>query len=157
MKTAAEVASHPKARLHRELVVLLRAKGSIEGAELLRYKSFFADVNVQFTLRGDGLHQYHFANDLTWDGGPGYYLVRNRQTIVGLQFIVSGEHKDVDRFRGKAAADTGITSVFVGPRIVASRGRWSGEVDVDLPVLIDNTALQVVPDYRIRGGIAFHF
>jgi hypothetical protein len=34
IKTAAEVASHPKARLHRELVVLLRAKGSIEGAKL---------------------------------------------------------------------------------------------------------------------------
>jgi hypothetical protein len=34
MKTVAEVASHPKACLHRELVVLLRAKGSIEGAEL---------------------------------------------------------------------------------------------------------------------------
>jgi hypothetical protein len=50
----------------------------------VRYKSFFAEANVQFTLRGDGLHQYHFANDLTWDGGPGYYLVRNRQTIVGL-------------------------------------------------------------------------
>ena len=123
----------------------------------LRYKSFFAQANIQFTLRGDGLHQYHFANDLAWDGGPGYYLVRNRQTIVGLQFIVSGEHKDVDRFRGAPAIDTGITSVFVGPRIVASRGRWSAEADVDLPVLINNTALQVVPDYRIRGGIAFHF
>jgi hypothetical protein len=123
----------------------------------LRYKSFFAQANVQFTLRGDGLHQYHFANDLAWDGGPGYYLLRNRQTIVGLLFIVSGEHKDVDRFRGKAAEDTGITSVFVGPRIVASRGQWSAEVDVDLPVLINNTALQVVPDYRIRGGISFHF
>jgi hypothetical protein len=123
----------------------------------LRYKSFFAQANVQFTLRGDGLHQYHFANDLAWDGGPGYYLLRNRQTIVGLQFIVSGEHKDVDRFRGKAAEDTGITSVFVGPRIVASHGRWSADVDVDLPVLINNTALQVVPDYRIRGGISFHF
>jgi hypothetical protein len=83
------------------------------------------------------LHQYHFANDLAWDGGPGYYLVRNRQTIVGLQFIVSGEHKDVDRFRGAPAVDTGSTSVFVGPRIVASRGRWSAEVDVDLPVLIN--------------------
>jgi hypothetical protein len=34
MKTAAEVASHPKARLYRELVVLLRAKGSVGGAEL---------------------------------------------------------------------------------------------------------------------------
>jgi len=123
----------------------------------LRYRSFFAQANVQFTLRGDGLHQYHFANDLAWDGGPGYYLLRNRQTIVGLQFIVSGEHKDVDRFRGKAAEDTGITSVFVGPRIIASRGRWSAEVEVDLPVLINNTALQVVPDYRIRGGISLHF
>jgi hypothetical protein len=123
----------------------------------LRYKSFFGQASATFTLRGDGLHKYHFANDLAWDGGPGYYLVRNPQTIVGLQFIVSGEHKDVDRFRGKAAEDTGITSVFVGPRIVASRGRWSAEADVDLPVLIDNTALQVVPDYRIRGGIAFHF
>jgi hypothetical protein len=79
----------------------------------LRYKNFFADANVQFTLRRDGLHQYHFANDLSWDGGPGYYLVRNRQTIIGLQFIVSGESKDVDRSGGKAADDTGITSVLL--------------------------------------------
>jgi hypothetical protein len=33
MKTPAEVANHPKARLHRELVVMLRASGSVEGAE----------------------------------------------------------------------------------------------------------------------------
>jgi hypothetical protein len=33
MKTAAQIASHPKARLHRELVANLRAFGSIEGAE----------------------------------------------------------------------------------------------------------------------------
>ncbi|HWY49874.1 MAG TPA: hypothetical protein VNW72_00165 [Chthoniobacterales bacterium] len=123
----------------------------------LRFKNFFGQANVQFTLRGDGLHQYHFANDLGWDGGPGYYFVRNPQTIIGLQFVVSGEHKDVDRFRGKPAVDTGITSVFLGPRIVASRGRWSAEIESDLPVLIDNTALQVVPDYRFRGGISFHF
>jgi hypothetical protein len=32
MKTYAEVANHPKARLHRELVALLRATGSLEGA-----------------------------------------------------------------------------------------------------------------------------
>jgi len=123
----------------------------------LRYKSFFAETNVQFTLRGDGLHQYHFANDLTWSAGPGYYFVRNRETILGLQFAISGEHKNVDRFRGAKAPDTGITSVFVGPRFVVSRGRWSAEVAVDLPAAIDNTALQVVPDYRLRGGISYHF
>ena len=123
----------------------------------LRYKNFFAETNVQFTLRGDGAHQYHFANDLSWSGGPGYYFVRSRETIVGLEFVVSGEHKDVDRFRGKPADDTGITSVFVGPRIVAAHGNWSAELDVDLPISIDNTALQVVPDYRLRGGFSFHF
>jgi hypothetical protein len=55
------------------------------------------------------------------------------------------------------AEDTGITSVFLGPRVVASYGRWSGEVTAEFPVSIDNTALQVVPDYRLRGGISFHF
>jgi hypothetical protein len=131
--------------------------GIFGGQISLRYKNFFADESLQFTLRGDGAHQYHFANDLTWDGGPGYYFVRASDTIVGLQFVVSGEHKDVDRFRGKPADDTGITSILVGPRILASRERWSAEVDVDLPVLIANTALQVVPDYRLRGAISFHF
>ena len=33
MKTAAEIANHPKARLHRELVERLRASGSAKGAE----------------------------------------------------------------------------------------------------------------------------
>jgi hypothetical protein len=108
-------------------------------------------------LRGDGTHQYHFANDLLWAGGPGYYLVRRHEAIFGVQFVVSGEYKDVDRFRGKEAEDTGITSVFLGPRLVASRGRWSAEVAAELPVLIDNTALQIVPDYRLRAGISVQF
>jgi hypothetical protein len=33
MKTAAQIASHPKARLHQELVAILRATGSARGAE----------------------------------------------------------------------------------------------------------------------------
>jgi hypothetical protein len=131
--------------------------GIIGGQFSLRYKSFFFQADTQFTARGDGAHQYNFANDLSWSGGPGFYFVRNHQTIVGLQLAVSGEHKDVDRFRGKPADDTGITSVFVGPRVVVAHGRWSAEFAVDLPVSIDNTALQAVPDYRLRGGIAVQF
>jgi hypothetical protein len=71
--------------------------------------------------------------------------------------VVSGEYKDVDRFRGKPADDTGLTSVFFGPRAIASRGHWSAELEADFPATIENTALQVVPDYRLRGGISFHF
>jgi hypothetical protein len=131
--------------------------GIIGGQTSLRYKSFFFQADSQFTLRGDGAHQYHFANDLSWSGGPGYYFVRNRDMIVGLQCACSGEHKNVDRFRGEAAEDTGITSVFLGPRVVASYGKLSGELAAEFPVSIDNTALQVVPDYRLRASFAVRF
>ena len=33
MKTPAEIANHPKARLHRDLVAILRVSGSVKGAE----------------------------------------------------------------------------------------------------------------------------
>ena len=154
-----EIPGAPPSGIHgHDLTLGTGSFDGIFGSQVsLRYQNFFADESFQFTLRGDGSHQYHFANDLTWDGGPGYYLLRRSDIIVGLQFVISGEHKDVDRFRGKPAEDTGITSLFLGPRILTSRGRWSAEVDIDVPVLIDNTALQVVPDYRVRGGISFHF
>jgi hypothetical protein len=154
-----EVEGAPESGIHGHDLTLGTGSydGIFGGQTSLRCRNFFAEANLQFTLRGDGAHQYHFANDLVWSGGPGFYVIRSSRAVVGLEFVVSGEHKDVDRFRGKSADDTGITSVFVGPRIIASRGRWSAEIDLDLPVAIDNTALQVVPDYRLRGGISFHF
>jgi hypothetical protein len=129
----------------------------IGGQAALRYKSFFFQADTQFTWRGDGAHQYNFANDLSWSAGPGYYFVRNRKTIVGLQLACTGEHKDVDRFRGQPAEDTGITSVFLGPRFIASSGKLSAEFAAELPVSIDNTALQAVPDYRLRASFALRF
>jgi hypothetical protein len=131
--------------------------GIFGGQTSLRYRNWFFQGDAQFALRGDGRHQYDFANDISWGAGPGYYFIWRRDTILGLQFVVSGEHKDVDRFQGRPAEDTGITSLFLGPRVIAAFGRISGEIAVDLPVLIDNTALQIVPDYRIRGGIAIRF
>ena len=131
--------------------------GIIGGQFSLRYKSFFFQADTQFNVRGDGAHQYNFANDLSWSGGPGFYFVRNRRTIVGLQLAVSGEYKDVDRFRGEPAEDTGITSVFLGPRLIASHGKLSAELAIDVPVSIDNTSLQAVPDYRFRGSFAIRF
>src|ERR1700731_2439852 len=154
-----EVPGAPPSGIHgHDLTLGTGSYDGIIGAQTsLRYKSFFFQADSQFTLRGDGAHQYHFANDLSWSGGPGYYLVRNRNTIVGLQCACSGEHKNVDRFRGEAAADTGITSVFLGPRVVASHGKLSGELAAELPVSIDNTALQVVPYYRLRASFAVRF
>lgn len=154
-----DVPGAPASAIHGHDLTL--GTGSVDGIfggqTSLRYKNAFFEANVQFTLRGDGAHQYHFANDLGWSAGPGYYFVRHGPLVVGLQCVASGETKDVDRFRGAAAKDTGITSVFLGPRVVASYGRWSGDVAVELPVAMDNTALQAVPDYRLRAGLSFQF
>jgi hypothetical protein len=154
-----EVPGAPESGIHGHDLTLGTGSydGIVGGQVSMRYKSFFFQADAQFTVRGDGAHQYNFANDLAWSGGPGFYFVRNAQTILGLQVVVSGEHKDVDEFRGAPAVDTGITSVFLGPRLVASHGRFSAEFAAELPVSIDNTALQAVPDYRIRGSFAIRF
>jgi len=86
-----------------------------------------------------------------------YPIVHAYDGREALERLAEAEHKDVDRFRGQPAEDTGITSVFLGPRVIAAFGKISAEIAVDLPVSIDNTALQVVPDYRIRSGIAIRF
>ena len=154
-----DVSGAPESGIHgHDLTLGTGSFDGIFGGQLLaRYQNFFAEADTQFMLRGDGDHQYHFANDLSWAGGPGFYLIRRHDVIVGVQCVCSGEHKDVDRFRGKPAEDTGITSVFVGPRIVAAYDKLSFEVAAELPVLIDNTALQVVPDYRLRAAVSITF
>ena len=125
-----EVEGAPESAIHGHDLTL--GTGSYDGIfgeqTSLRYKKMFLETNVQFAARDEGTHDYRFADDLVWNGGPGYYLVRNADTILGLQFVASGEYKGRDRFRGQPAVDTGISSVFLGPRVVASRGRWSAEV-----------------------------
>lgn len=129
-----------------------------------RYKAAFFQANVQYTVRTTGAYDYRYANDLTFDTGPGYYFLQNRRlgalgdTTLGLQFVISGEHKNRDTFRGEIMEDSGITTLYVGPRIVAGFGsRLIAEFGADLPVLIDNTALQIVPDYRLRAGFSYRF
>jgi len=154
-----EVEGAPESGIHgHDLTLGTGSYDGIFGGQLaLRYKNLFFSQELQFTLRGDGAHQYHFANDLSWSGGPGYYLMRKPNAIVGIQAIISGEYKDVDRFRGDVAPDTGITSVFAGPRLLVSLGRMSAELGAEFPLSIENTALQVVPDYRISGAITFRY
>jgi hypothetical protein len=67
-----EVPGAPESGIHGHDLTL--GTGSYDGIfgeqTSLRYKNVFFETNIQFTLRGDGTHQYHFANDLIWSGGP---------------------------------------------------------------------------------------
>jgi len=113
---------------------------------------------IQYAIRSEGDYSYQFANDLTWAGGPGGFLIMTEDMTLSVQAIVSGEHKGLDTFQGTPAEDTGVTSVYLGPQINFTwSDRLSTQLGVDLPVSIDNTALQTVPDYRLRFGVTWRF
>ena len=77
---------------------------------------------------------------------------------LGLQAVVAGEAKGRDTFEGEKAEDTGVTAVYLGPQINFTWGeRFSASMGADLPVSIRNTALQTVPDYRLRAALTWHF
>ncbi len=120
--------------------------GSVDGVfgvqADVRYKALFFEADLQYTVRGYGDFQYRFANDLAWSGGPGVYLYPPESRVAGLQCVVSGETKGYDHFQGVADPDSSLTTLYVGPRLTASFGRVSGEVGVDLPVIMNATAFQ---------------
>ena len=124
----------------------------------LRYKRAFISAAAQYAIRTEGDFDYRYANDLTWEGGPGYYLALNEAYTVAVQANFSGETKGRDTFRGETAVDTGLTAVYLGPKLIATwKERISADVSVDLPLSINNTALQAVPDYRIQAAITWRF
>ena len=111
----------------------------------------------RYTVRSEGAHDYTFANDFSWEAGPGYYFIRQKDFVVGLEFFTSGETKGKDEFQGQPAEDTAMTEEYIGPRVIASYGRWSAEFRAETPVILENSSFQVVPDYRLRAGIAIRF
>jgi len=123
-----------------------------------RWKRGLFTATTQYAIRSKGDFDYRFANDLTWSGGPGCYLVLSHHYTLGLQAIVSGETKGRDTFQGEKADDTGVTAVYLGPQINFTwEDKFSAQLGADLPVSIRNTALQTVPDYRLRAGLTWHF
>jgi len=89
--------------------------GIVGSSLYARWGRGFATALVQYAIRSTGDYDYRFANDLTWAGGPGYYLLMKDEFTLGLQAVVSGEYKRLDQFQGVAADDTGVTAVYLGP------------------------------------------
>ena len=86
-----------------------------------------------------------------------FALLTHRYSL-GLQAVLSGETKGKDTQRGERLADTGITALYVGPGLTFTWGTsLAADVAFDLPAVQDNTAVQIVPDYRVRGGLTWRF
>ena len=155
-----EVPGAPESGIHGHDLAL--GSGSYDGLVGTgiygRYRRGFFNASVQYSIRSTGDINYRYANDLMWSGGPGVFLVLEESWTAALQFVVSGEDKGLDEFNGAKAADTGLTSVYAGPQLnVTWSDKLSAQVGVDLPVLLNNTSLQAVPDYRIRAALTYRF
>ena len=125
---------------------------------LISYKRFFTTASAQYALRGRGDFDYRYANDLTWNLSPGYFvwLTHGRSLSVGLN--LSGEKKGEDDLDGEALGDTALEAVYGGVAVTyADRGRIYAELAVDLPMEQDNSGLQILPDSRLRAGLTWRF
>ncbi len=123
-----------------------------------RYHRLFGTANLQYAIRSTGAFDYRYANDLTWAAGPGYYFLLEDDYTLGLQVVLSGEYKGLDTFQGTTAEDTAMTAVYLGPQVSFTWGsNLAAYLAADLPVVRENTGLQIVPDYRVRAGLTWHF
>lgn len=155
-----EIPGAPESGIHGHDLAL--GSGSIDGVIgtdfHFRYQRFILTASVQYSIRTEGDYEYQYANDLSWDIAPGVYLLLDHDFSLALQAVVSGEKKDTDTFQGQTAGDTGISSIYLGPRLLGTwKDKLSAEFGVDLPIRIQNTALQSVPDFRLHAGVTWRF
>lgn len=123
-----------------------------------RWDHLFVTGAVHYMIRSRGDFDYRVADDVLWNVKPGVYLWRTDKTTLGLKMAVSGENKGKDDLNGVIAEDTGMASVFLGPEFSYTwKDSLSAELGAEFPVINDNTALQIVPDYRVRAALAWRF
>lgn len=132
--------------------------GIVGGQLFWSWHRVYATAGLQYAIRSGGSFDYRFANDLTWTGGPGYFVLLDHDYSIGLQAALSGETKGYDTQQGRTATDTAITALYAGPGMSATWGTsLAAEFAVDLPVIQHNTNLQLVPEVRVRGGFTWRF
>lgn len=146
---------------------LALGSGSVDGVLGARvfgsWDRLFFSAAVQYMLRTEGSFNYQYADDLAWRGGPGVFLLTGHQLSsqpysLRARAVLSGETKGKDRLGGAKVDDTAITSLYVGPGFVFTWGpHLAADFEVDIPVVLNNTSLQIVPSYRLRGGLVWRF
>ncbi len=123
-----------------------------------RWKRLFLTGAMQYAIRSEGDFGYQCANDWTWFGGPGVYVLLGNEHTLSLQAVVSGESKGQDTIGGVPTDDTAITAVYLGPQINFTwSSKLSAQVGADLPVSIVTTGQQIVPDFRVRAALTWRF
>jgi hypothetical protein len=155
-----ETEGAPESGIHGHDLAL--GSGSFDGivgtSFFWQWKRMVASGNAQYAIRTKGDHDYRYANDLTWFSGIGFFLLSSPESTLSLRCNMSGENKGKDTFRGTKAEDTSMNSIYLGPESIFTwHNRLSAVAGFDLPVFQDSSALQAVPDYKVRVAVTWRF
>lgn len=117
---------------------------------------FFGSAVTQYKITRTGAYDYRYANDLSWWGGPGAWIALDPKYTFSAQAILSGETKGQDVQNGIDYDDTGMTSLYCGLAFAFTWGTTlNAEVGAVLPVVLNNTGYQIVPDFRLRAALVW--
>lgn len=122
------------------------------------YRRLYGTLLAQYFVRTPGSYDYTFADETIVSGGPGLFLWTRHDSTLGIQSVLTLDTKGTDTLNGTRLGDTGATFLYVGP---AAHWTWqtnlSLDLGIDIPVVRNNTSLQIVPDLRLRGGFVWRF
>ena len=141
---------------------LALGSGSLDGVVgtsiSTRWQHILFNAGMQYSLTTEGDYSHQYANDLTWNGGPGNYFLMKDDYTLALQAICSGDDRGDDTYSGVADGHSALTIVYLGPQISFTwTDKLSALLAVDLPVSTDNSGLQTVPDYKVRASLRWNF
>ncbi len=132
--------------------------GIFGGDTHLQWKRLFLDAGLQVAVRGQGRHDYDFADDLSWHAEVGAIAWKGDALKIAIAARLSGETKGEDSFRGVRAADTSSATVYLGPRVVATwRDKFSVDAGFDFPIRTENSGVQSTPDLRFQAAVSWQF
>ena len=122
------------------------------------WKRLYGTAAVQYVVRTTGAYGYTYANDLNVGGTAGGFVFLEHDFTLGLEAVLGCETKGNDSLNGRPETDTGLTALYAGPGLRFTWGSaLSAELVGDLPGIENNAGFQVVPSYRIRGGLLWRF
>lgn len=141
---------------------LALGSGSVDGLfggdVLAVWNKAFCVASIQYRLRNPGAFGYEYADDLGATIAPGYFVLTRGGVSLAVKGHVTAETKGKDRASTGIENDTGFTALYAGPGLeLAWRTNLDVEVSADLPAIRNNTGLQIVPEYRLRGALVWHF
>lgn len=136
--------------------------GSLDGvfgvSALWTRRRLFSSARVQYILRQQGDYGYEYADELTGGLSPGWFVALDHRYSLALLASITVENKAKDTLQGQRLADTAYTGLYAGPGLHFT---WGSQLSVDLtgdiPAVRNNSDIQMVPDYRLRGGLMWRF